>query len=174
MAKTVLHLGSNLGDRQGNIWLAITHLKKFVGQIDQYSSVYETAAWGLEDQPDFLNIALVCDTHLLPDLLLKTVLDIEQKMGRERKQHWGERIIDIDVLFYNDWKINYPDLIIPHLRIQDRKFVLKPLLEIIPDKIHPVFNKTIRVLTEECTDKLLVRKYNSPDTPPTHTAQSGE
>ena len=159
MAKVTLHLGSNLGQRKAHLLLAISHLNDELGNITKQSSIYETAAWGVEDQPAFLNIALVLETKVLPCDLLKIALAIEQEMGRERKRHWGERLIDIDILFYNDWKINYPNLIIPHPRIQDRKFVLQPLWEIIPNRIHPVLNKTIKTLLMECPDELPVELY---------------
>ena len=157
MAKTILHLGSNLGDRQANLLQAIAHLNDLTGSIIQQSSFFETAAWGVEDQPSFFNIALICQTNLSPDQLLKSVLEIERLMGRERKKRWGVRLIDIDILFYNDWRITYPDLIIPHPSIQDRNFVLQPLLEIAPNLLHPVLKKTIKELAAQCEDSLLVK-----------------
>ena len=158
MAKIVLHLGSNQGNRQQEIQRAITYIEGSIGDIKLTSSFYETEAWGVEDQPSFFNIALLLHTTLLPDQLLKVVLGIENKMGRQRKQHWGQRLIDIDILFYNDWQINFPELIIPHPRIQDRHFVLSPLMEIMPNFLHPKLKKTITQLKEACTDKLLVKK----------------
>ena len=158
MAKLVLHLGSNLGNRRLNIDRAISLIKKEVGLLLRQSSIYETAAWGVENQPDFLNVALLIQSLLLPDEALERILLIEAEIGRVRKQRWGARIIDIDILFYNDWCIDYPDLTIPHPRIHERNFVLYPLSEIIPDFIHPLLGKTIQQLKKSTGDELALKK----------------
>jgi len=122
---------------------------KTLGTIQKTSSIIETNAWGKTKQPDFLNQVILLETKLSPQNLLKKCQEIENKLGRERKERWKERTIDLDILFYNDLVLNDVDLIIPHPYISERKFVLKPLNEIASDFIHPVFKKSILVLYEE-------------------------
>jgi len=126
----------------------------------QHSSLYETAAWGLEDQPDFLNQVLLVETAQKPRELLETLLDIEQELGRIRQQKNGPRTIDLDILLYNDDVIHEPGLQIPHPRMASRRFVLAPLAEIAGELIHPITSKTIRQMLDECTDPLPVNKKN--------------
>lgn len=128
------------------------------GTVLKSSAVYETAAWGKTDQPAFLNQAVAIDTELSPNLLLMTLLAIENSLGRTRDEKWGPRAIDIDILLYGDQSINEPKLIIPHPAIPERKFVLKPLAELIPNVVHPLTGKTITKMLEECTDQLSVEK----------------
>lgn len=156
---TYLLLGSNLGDRENNLSVAREHIAEKIDSILQSSAIYETAAWGKEDQPNFLNQVIALKTGLDPYVLLTTLLQIENGMGRERKVKWGERIIDLDILFYGDEVISNDQLTIPHPGIPSRKFTLLPLQEIAPDLIHPQLNKSITELLTSCPDPLEVKLY---------------
>ncbi|HVU85227.1 MAG TPA: 2-amino-4-hydroxy-6-hydroxymethyldihydropteridine diphosphokinase [Puia sp.] len=158
MNKAYLLIGGNEGDRFFHMQLARTNIEHICGVIEQVSSVYQTAAWGKTDQADFLNQALLINTTLGPEELLRANLLIEEKMGRIRTGKNAPRIIDIDILFFNREIISTPDLLIPHPRIPDRRFVLVPLNEIAADFIHPVSGKSIRELLRECKDMLTVKK----------------
>ncbi len=159
MEKVVLHLGSNMGDRAHNLDRAISYIQQTIGTITRLSSVFITEAWGVVDQPDFLNQVVVLDTMLSPENLIQTVQKIETIIGKEKEFHWGPRYIDIDVLFFGSQIINKKHLRVPHPEIQYRNFVLVPLNEIEPDFIHPVLNKSIDNLTKSCDDTLSVAKY---------------
>jgi 2-amino-4-hydroxy-6-hydroxymethyldihydropteridine diphosphokinase len=154
MNKAILLIGGNLGDRTKHLKLAVEQLEKEVGKVEKLSSLYETAAWGVTEQPDYLNQGLLILTESDALTLLHTVLEIERRIGRIRQQKWGARVIDIDIIFYNDAIINLPELKIPHPQLQNRQFVLKPLDEIIPDWEHPVLHKDIHTLLGVCTDTL--------------------
>lgn len=162
MNKVFLLLGSNEGDRLQHLSNALNYIEQEVGTIVKQSCIYTTDAWGNTQQPDFLNQVICIDTLLSPLQLLEVVLGIERKLGRIRdSSKWMQRIIDLDVLFYNDAIVDVPDLKIPHPYIQDRKFVLVPLQEIAGSYIHPVLKKNIITLTDECVDPLKVRKLNT-------------
>ncbi|GHN03143.1 2-amino-4-hydroxy-6-hydroxymethyldihydropteridine diphosphokinase [Cytophagales bacterium WSM2-2] len=154
-----LLLGTNQGDRAQNLNLCTQHLRKDAGEIIKLSSVYETAPWGKEDQPGFLNQALQLESGLHPEELLSVCLNIEQKMGRLRLEKWGARIIDIDIIYFGTQVVTTSTLVIPHPRLTERKFVLVPLSEIAPDFAHPILQKTNEVLLKECTDKLGVTVF---------------
>ena len=154
MHKVFLSIGGNLGDRQANLATAIKEIGGKVGLVTAHSSIYETKAWGVEDQPDFLNQVLLVETDLSPIAILDTVLNIELAMGRIRERKWYTRLIDIDILFYDQQIINTERLIIPHPFIAKRNFVLAPLTEIAPDFIHPVLNKSIAGLYKDSPDSL--------------------
>ncbi|WP_304234617.1 2-amino-4-hydroxy-6-hydroxymethyldihydropteridine diphosphokinase [Jiulongibacter sediminis] len=139
--RAFLALGSNLGDRQKTLLRAVELIERRIGQVSQKSSVIETPAWGVTDLPDYLNQVLEVYTELWPLDLIKTALEIENELGRERKQKWGSRSIDIDILYFNDWHFSTPGLIIPHPFIAQRDFVLRPLCEIAPDFEHPVLKQ---------------------------------
>lgn len=156
---TYLLLGTNLGDRENNLTLARAHIAEKIDAILQSSTIYETAAWGKEDQPSFLNQVIALKTKLDPHTLLAMLLQIEIMMGRERKIKWGERIIDLDILFYEDEVISDDQLTIPHPGIPFRRFTLLPLQEIAPDLVHPQLNKTITQLLASCPDPLEVHPY---------------
>jgi len=130
-----------------------------IGIITSESQVYETSAWGKTDQKDFLNKAISVKTSLSPQELLKQISIIESKMGRLRKEKWGPRNIDVDILFYDEEIIENDNLKIPHPQITNRNFVLVPLMDICPDFVHPLHDKTIAALLEECTDTGEVRRY---------------
>ena len=129
------------------------------GNIAHESSIYETAAWGNTRQAAFLNQAISIRTKLSPDDLMKKLLEIEQKLGRVRTEKYGPRTIDLDILFYDSLIYHSAIVTLPHPAIQDRKFVLIPLAELSPGKIHPVYKKTIRRLLKECADQLAVIKH---------------
>ncbi len=148
-----LHLGSNMGDQGQNLKTAILEIAKTVGQISDQSSLYRTEAWGETAQPDFLNQSILVSTNLSPQIVLKTILNIEAEMGRIREKRWGPRLIDIDLLFYDDLIIETPSLTVPHPQIPFRNFVLIPTMEIFGDFIHPVFNLSIEELYLRSKDK---------------------
>lgn len=157
-AQSHLLIGGNLGDREQNMQTARDWIAERAGPILRTSSLYETAAWGVTDQPDFLNQVLLIETYLSPIDLLGAVQWIEDTMGRVRERKWGERLIDIDILFYDNQIIDLPRLQIPHPGIPDRNFVLAPLREIAADFVHPSFQKSIETLSLACTDLLAVQK----------------
>jgi len=159
MSQAYLLIGGNLGNRDAHLVKAKGLIEKECGKILQLSSIYETAAWGITEQPDFLNQVVLINTALTADLLLKQILEIEHEMGRFRTEKFGPRIIDIDILFYDKETIDKPHLHIPHPQIQNRRFALAPLAEIAPDFIHPVLKKNMEDLLKECPDKLTVKKY---------------
>ena len=159
MNKAILLIGGNLGDRTGQLREAVAQIDKQVGRVEKISSLYETAAWGVEEQPDYLNQALLVATEMDARTLLHTVLAIEHEIGRVRRQKWGARVIDIDIIFFNDAIINEPDLKIPHPQMQFRQFVLVPLMEILPEWQHPVLHQSVSTLLDNCTDQLPARKY---------------
>lgn len=153
-----LSLGTNLGNRAQNLEMAIKSIKH-VGKILQQSSTYVTDAWGKSDQPAFYNLVLCIETKLDSKILLHELLSIETTMGRVRHDKWGPRLIDIDILFFDDLNEQIPGLLtIPHPEIQNRKFVLKPLVEIAPSIMHPILKKTAEVLLSELKDSLEVKK----------------
>ena len=154
-----LQLGSNLGDRVLLLKDAITAIENRVGDVVEFSKVYESAPWRVEGQENYLNQILKVRTALLPDEVLSIVLDIEKQLGRIRLERWGERLIDIDIIFYNDSIIETPDLCIPHKHLHERMFVLAPLHNIAPEMVHPKYNKTIEELLNMCTDTELVKEY---------------
>lgn len=158
MTEVVLHLGSNKGYREINLELALVMINNHLGEILLQSSLYETAAWGVEEQQDFINLAVIIDTALEPAEVLNQIHYIEHKMGRKREKRWGPRLIDIDIIFYGEEIIDIPHLKIPHTQMSKRSFVLQPLLEICPDKMHPVSGQSIREIAEKCADKLAVQK----------------
>jgi 2-amino-4-hydroxy-6-hydroxymethyldihydropteridine diphosphokinase len=161
MNKVYLLLGSNLGNRQENLEKALQHISRQAGPIVTASPVYETAPWGNEKQNPFYNQAVEVHTTLAPHALMASLLVIESLLGRIRsKEKYGPRLIDIDLLFYNDTIINTPELTLPHPYLHTRRFVLVPLNELKPDLVHPVFQKTINQLLAECPDTLAVKRVN--------------
>ena len=159
MNRAYLLIGGNLGNRENNFTIARGYIKQYCGPVTRSSSLYETAAWGKTDQPSFLNQALEIETELHAEHLMTQVLEIEKFMGRERKEKYGPRVIDIDILLFNNEQYDLPFLKIPHPEMQNRLFALTPLAEIAGDIQHPVLKKSIDQLLKECPDKLEVKKY---------------
>jgi 2-amino-4-hydroxy-6-hydroxymethyldihydropteridine diphosphokinase len=166
MIKLYILLGGNLGDKRKVFSEARAKLSKQIGTITNQSSVYETEPWGFKSDDIFWNQVIEISTALSPEDVLLQTQQIERELGRIRKANqYDSRIIDIDILFYSDEIIQTENLVVPHPRIQERKFALVPLSEIAPELIHPVFQKSIQQLLDECTDPLKVEKvtesYNS-------------
>ena len=153
-----LLLGSNIGDAVAHLSSAKKYIEKEIGAIIKFSGIYKTAAWGNENQPDFLNQILIVHTRFTAQQTITKILSIEKEIGRMRSKKNAPRIIDIDILFFNNEIIRSTDLIVPHPEIQNRRFVLVPLNELSPEIIHPVLQKTIFELLEDCVDKLNVQK----------------
>ena len=157
--KVYLLLGSNLGDRFQLISDAIEKIGERIGSIVATSSIYETEPWGKTDQPGFLNVALAVDTTLSATEVLTAALEIEQELGRVRIEKWGARLMDIDIILYDNQVIDLTgQLQVPHPEMHRRKFVLEPLNEIAGAVIHPIINKSISSLLIELNNGLLVAK----------------
>ena len=152
-----LSLGSNLEDRAANLRAALEKLGD-LGAVNSVSAFYETEPVGLTAQPWFLNCAAKLDTEKMPRQLLNGVLNLEQEMGRQRKQKNGPRIIDIDILLFGTSVIETAGLTVPHPRMHERRFVLEPLAEIAPDVRHPVFKRTVRELRDALPPGQTVRR----------------
>jgi 2-amino-4-hydroxy-6-hydroxymethyldihydropteridine diphosphokinase len=159
MNKAYLLIGGNEGNRLMNLNLSIEEIERVCGKISLRSSIYETAAWGIHEQPSFLNQALQLVTSYEPLALMNSLLGIEEKLGRKRREKYGPRIIDIDILFFNGEIISLPGLQVPHPELQNRRFALVPMNEIAPELVHPRLNKSIRQLLDECKDPLDVKKF---------------
>ena len=160
MNNVFLLTGGNMGDKRKNLLRAAKFIDQKLGNILSTSAIYETEAWGKIDQPSFYNQVLQVQTDYSPNEVLQEILAIELNMGRERIVKYGPRLIDIDILFYNDEVIETPELIVPHPQIQLRRFVLAPLAEIVPKYIHPLLQKTIAELLLDCKDLLQVKAIN--------------
>jgi len=154
-----LLLGSNSGDRSDQLKMAIDLIENEIGKIIIKSKIYETIPWGKVDQPLFLNQALKIESPLSPNELLINAQSIEQKLGRTRLEKWGERLIDIDIIYYRDKIIDSSNLVIPHPHLTERKFVLVPLTEISPEFAHPILQKSNAELLKECNDTLGVKEF---------------
>ncbi|MDG1760549.1 MAG: 2-amino-4-hydroxy-6-hydroxymethyldihydropteridine diphosphokinase [Flavobacteriaceae bacterium] len=152
-ATAILSLGSNQGDRMHFLQNALMEIEEKMGSILSIASVYETAAWGF-DAPPFLNTCISIETHLLPTDLLDQCIQIEENNGRIRNTsaNYQSRTLDVDILFYDDEIIKKDGLSVPHPNLHERQFVLDPLVEIAPSKVHPVSNKTAIDLQKECKD----------------------
>lgn len=155
-----LLLGSNLGNRAALLHDARARLAATAGRVVAASALYETAAWGREDQPAFLNQALAVETFLPAPQLLAHCLATEQQAGRERLERWGSRTLDVDILLYGPEIIARPDLAVPHPRLAERRFALVPLAEIAPRLVHPALGLTIAALLARCPDPLPVRPWS--------------
>ncbi|MBS1557851.1 MAG: 2-amino-4-hydroxy-6-hydroxymethyldihydropteridine diphosphokinase [Bacteroidetes bacterium] len=152
-----LSLGSNLGNRAGTLRQAIDLLAQ-VCTIKNQSSVYETAAWGNPNQPNYLNQVVEVTTSQSPAEFLQTLHVIENQLGRTRSGKWEARVIDIDILYFANQIINSPELTVPHPYLTERKFVLIPLVEISPQLRHPVVQKKNEELLRVCSDPSVVKR----------------
>lgn len=146
--------GGNMGNRKINLEKAADLIKKNIGSIIQSSKIYETDAWGITDQPPFYNQVHIVESEFSTDEILRKILAIEKKMGRVRTIKNAARIIDIDILFFNNDVINTQNVIVPHKEIPNRRFVLSPLNELSPGFIHPLLRKSIHELLSDCKDEL--------------------
>lgn len=153
MAEVVLGMGSNIGQRKRKIKQAVALLAKEVGTINKQSSYYETEPWGVTGQPLFLNQTITLGTDLPPQELLQAIKSIEKRLGRAASDRWIPRVIDIDILFYGSTVYHSINLSIPHPHLHERNFVLIPLLEIIPEFIHPELQLNIEELYIRCLDQ---------------------
>lgn len=149
-------LGTNLGDKAQNLRLAVQHIEERIGKIVSLSAFYATAPWGFASDNTFLNAAVCAETSLLPLEILSITQHVEWEMGRTHKSVDGvysDRVIDVDLLLYDDLILDTPTLKLPHPLMQERLFVMEPLAEIAPDVIHPVSGKTLRAIYRELTGK---------------------
>jgi len=152
MTQLFLSLGGNLGNTREIFEGAYPLIEKKIGKISIYSSIYQTEAWGPIPQADFLNQVLLVSSTLNPQACLTEMLAIEKEFGRERKERWGPRTLDLDILYYGDLIIAEADLAVPHPRIAERKFILTPLAEIAPLFEDPVSHMTMAHLLAKCED----------------------
>jgi 2-amino-4-hydroxy-6-hydroxymethyldihydropteridine diphosphokinase len=159
MVRVYLSLGSNIGDRAANIARALEELSRRGMRVTRVSSLYETEPLEFREQPWFLNSAVEAETELEPSELLSAVLEVERSLGRERRAPKGPRIIDIDILLYDDAAVDTPELQIPHPRMAARRFVLVPFAEIAPYAVHPVLKKSVTELLAETSDRSEVRRF---------------
>ena len=159
MNTVFLQLGSNMGDRDAYLKNANKLIAEEIGAIQKKSKIYESVPWGVENQNNYLNQVLEIKSEFLAEEVLEKVLQIEDKIGRIRNEKWGERIIDIDILFFNDLIVEKEGICIPHIHLHNRKFVLIPLNEIAPVFVHPKYNKTIGDLLADCKDSEKVEEY---------------
>jgi 2-amino-4-hydroxy-6-hydroxymethyldihydropteridine diphosphokinase len=156
-----LIIGSNLGDRLHQLNLAKQMIAEEVGSLRKESGIYETQPWGYDDQPWFLNQALEVSSTKNPHQVLLLIKDIEKKAGREPNEKWHARHIDIDILLYGDQIIQETDLKIPHPLLPNRNFVLVPLMDLVPEFLHPILGVTIEELYLDCRDTGEVYIFNA-------------
>jgi 2-amino-4-hydroxy-6-hydroxymethyldihydropteridine diphosphokinase len=155
-----ISLGTNIGDRDANLSDAIERLRSEKVDVRRASSCYETAPQDVLDQPWFLNLVIECQTQLLPIPLMARLLHIEREMGRDRSANAtrrGPRLIDIDILLYNDAVLESPRLTVPHPRLLERRFVLEPLLELAPELQDPRTNQPLAQALSLVRDQKLIR-----------------
>jgi len=161
--RLVLSLGSNEGNREYYLNQGIQKLNLYLGAEQDFirSEVYETEPWGNKNQNSFLNQVLLLESPVRETReILRICLEIEQELGRYRLEKWGPRTIDIDILFFENEIVNEKDLVIPHPEIANRRFILAPLVSLMPDFVHPILNKSMNQLYEECKDALSVKIYS--------------
>lgn len=166
MEKVFLSVGANLGNREKTLVVAVGLLKL---QNKKTSSIYETEPWGNKNQPWFLNLVVEGETEMTPQDLLTHIQSVEQQLGRDRQsenlsdqtQKYSPRLIDIDILYYDDLVLKIPNLIIPHPLLEKRRFILEPLNEIASSFLHPLLKKTTKELLNGCADTSIVRKLKT-------------
>lgn len=158
-SRVIAGLGSNLGDRFAALTRATELIREEAGEVIASSSVWETEPWGFEADDKFLNMVVVIDTRKKPQQLMQLFRSIEGRMGRRRSGggKYESRIIDIDILLWEDRVISVPGLEVPHPKIADRRFVLEPLCEVAPEAVHPVTGLTVAEMLEICPDRSDVR-----------------
>ena len=161
-----LLLGANLNDRAQTLRRAADLIAERIGSVVRQSALYETAPWGVTDQPAYLNQVLAVETMLLPETVLMQTQRIEAELGRVRLEKWGARVIDVDILYYDDLVTESETLTIPHPYLHQRRFTLVPLAEIAPEFVHPVFQKTTAELLAGCGDVNDVLLYHPLPTSP--------
>ena len=159
MNTVFLQLGSNMDNRNAYLKNANKLIAEEIGAIQKKSKIYESVPWGVENQNNYLNQVLEIKSEFSAEEVLGKVLQIEDKIGRIRDEKWGERIIDIDILLFNDSIVEKDGICIPHIHLHNRRFVLIPLNEVAPSFIHPKYNKTIEELLSECKDIESVEEY---------------
>jgi 2-amino-4-hydroxy-6-hydroxymethyldihydropteridine diphosphokinase len=160
MKKVFLGIGTNLGERETNLKECVASIEKNIGPVLKCSSIYETEPWGFKSDNQFLNMVVLAETKLSPSGVMGASLMIESFLGRIRTgKQYSSRIIDIDILLYDNIIIDEVSLKIPHPLMHERKFVLVPLCELDPDLVHPVLGKTFSTLLESCVDKCKIWKY---------------
>ncbi|MCA1597507.1 MAG: 2-amino-4-hydroxy-6-hydroxymethyldihydropteridine diphosphokinase [Chloroflexi bacterium] len=152
MAITYIALGANLSDRAATLRAAIERLGA-LGVVEAVSPFFDTAPVGYTEQPRFLNAVARLRTGLPPRELLRELLEIEASLGRVRTVRWGPRVIDLDLLLYDDDIIDEPDLVVPHPRLHERRFVLEPLAALAPDLAHPILKRTVSALLASGADQ---------------------
>lgn len=160
MHTAYLLIGGNMGNRIASLREAVRLVTANVGELVQQSSLYETDAWGKEDQPSFLNQVLEIRTGLDAGALMTSLLSIENQMGRVRQEKNGSRIIDLDILLFDDERHDSEHIRIPHPGLPYRRFVLVPLVEIAAEKVDPISGKSMEQLLRECKDNLQVKKVS--------------
>lgn len=159
MNKVFFQLGSNLGNREQLLMEAISLISKEIGEVIISSPIYESSPWRVDGQDNYLNQVIHIKTKFSSTEILTKALDIEARLGRLRVEKWGERLIDIDIIFFNDEIIETSDLCIPHKHMHERNFVLVPLNDIAPFFIHPKYNKTVSQLLNESKDIEKIEEY---------------
>ncbi len=162
MRTTYLSLGSNLGNKLENLQGAIDEINQEIGHVTNISSVYKTKSWGFEGE-DFYNICIEISSSLNPEKMIQSVLQIENRLGRTRDdaKTYNNRVIDIDILLFDDEIIFFNELKVPHPEMLNRKFVLVPLTEIAPNVIHPISKRTILICLQQCSDSQSIDKINA-------------
>ena len=158
-------LGSNLGDRFGQLQTAMVNISNRIGAITRESPIYEAEPWGisLTPSPSYLNSVIAVETDLSPEAVLDILLEIEIAQGRQRPHPNAPRALDLDLLLYDAVVMDTPSLSLPHPRIPERRFVLQPLSDIAPDTVVPNTGRTVKELLERCTDELLVEPFIATD-----------
>jgi len=164
MKKVFLGLGTNMGKRADNLRTAVQSIETDIGRVVKTSSVYETEPWGFLSEEQFLNMVVGVETELTPSGLMAKILSIETLLGRERgEKQYVSRVIDIDILLYEDQIIQEKNLKIPHPLMHERRFVLEPLCEIEQDLIHPLLGKPFKYLLSKCEDSSKVQNLGPQD-----------